>query len=350
MNNIDLKKLNKNERINLFTKLTPEQISSVELPPSKSYLKKSFEALFSNPLAVISIITLLIVVILILISLFICPYDYKSIIEVNGIRDATAKNLFPFQYSKLELEAMANGQKIFPHIFGTDSICRDYFARCMTGTILSLLIGLVASLIVVVVGTIYGSIAGFVGGTTDLIMMRIVDIIYSLPDMLIIILLSILLRAIIPVTGKGIIGLLGPNIFSMFVVYALFYWVSMARVVRGQILSIRERDYITSLKIIGASNKRIILKHIIPNCLSVIFIAVALQIPSAIFTESYLSFVGLGVEEPLSSLGSLSSKALTEIGTNTYKLFCPSVIIVLIVLSFNLLGNALRDAFDPNMK
>lgn len=338
---------NKKDLGDLLTKVTFHENDIKSSKESKSYFKRSIETFFSNPVVKFSIIMLIIVTILILVAFIICPYKYDEIIEVNGIRDISAKNLAPFEYSNLELEVIKNGGKIFPHMFGTDSLCRDYFSRCMVGTLLSLCIGIIASVLVIFIGVIYGSIAGFAGGKVDLIMMRIVDVIHSIPDMLIIILLSVLLREIAPMSNKGIFNTFGPNIFSMFVVYALLYWVSMARTVRGQILSIRERDYITALKIMGASKKRIIIKHIIPNCLSVIFIAVALQIPSAIFTESYLSFVGMGVEEPMPSLGSLASNALPEISTNTYKLLLPSLLIVMIVLSFNLVGNALRDAFDP---
>lgn len=350
MNNIDLLKLNNDDLSRLFSKIDKEKATIIELPPSKSYFRKSFEAFINNPIGIASVVMLLFVILLIIFAYLVCPYGYMDIIEVNGIRDVTARNLLPFTYSKLEMEAIANGTYIFPHIFGTDSVCRDYFARCITGTVLSLSIGIVASTLVVIIGTIYGSISGFLGGKVDLFMMRVVDVIYSLPDMLVIILLSVLLRTIVSPTNRGLLSIIGPNIFSMFIVYALLYWVSMARMVRGQILSIRERDYITSLKIIGANNSRVIINHIIPNCLSVIFIAVALQIPSAIFTESYLSFVGLGVEEPLPSLGSLANTALAEISTNAYKLFFPAILIIFIVLSFNLLGNALRDAFDPKGK
>lgn len=350
MNKIDLKELNTNDKERLLSKLDFEEKEITELPKSKSYLRKSFESLFSNPVAVASVIVLVIVILLIAFYFFVCPYNYKEIIEINGVRDITARNLHPFQYSKLEMQAIQNGQKIFPHIFGTDSICRDYFARTMMGTILSLGIGLVASTIVMVIGTIYGSIAGLLGGKVDLVMMRIVDVIYAIPEMLVIIIISVIFKELIPLKSHGAMNFFGPNILSMFVVYALLYWVSMARMVRGQILSIREKEYIVSLKIIQAKTSRIILKHIIPNCLSVIFIALALQIPSAIFTESYLSFVGLGVEEPLPSLGSLANNALTELGVNDYKLFFPSIMIIAIVLSFNLLGNAMRDAFDPKGK
>jgi oligopeptide transport system permease protein len=187
------------------------------------------------------------------------------------------------------------------------------------------------------------------GGRVDLIMMRIVDIIYSLPDMLIIILLSVVLNATISTEGT-IFAKLGTNMISLFIVYGLLYWVGMARLVRGQILTIKNNEYILAAKATGAKSGRIIIKHIIPNCISVIFISTALQIPSAIFTESYLSFVGLGVQAPMPSLGSLANSAREGLQSYPYKLVFPAVVICLIVLSFNLLGDGLRDAFDPKLK
>jgi oligopeptide transport system permease protein len=167
--------------------------------------------------------------------------------------------------------------------------------------------------------------------------------------MLIIILLSVVLNATISTEGT-IFAKLGTNMISLFIVYGLLYWVGMARLVRGQILTIKNNEYILAAKATGAKSGRIIIKHIIPNCISVIFISTALQIPSAIFTESYLSFVGLGVQAPMPSLGSLANSAREGLQSYPYKLVFPAVVICLIVLSFNLLGDGLRDAFDPKLK
>ncbi|MBR6780868.1 MAG: ABC transporter permease, partial [Clostridia bacterium] len=243
-----------------------------------------------------------------------------------------------------------NGGERFPHILGTDEQCRDYFVRVIYGTRVSLTVGLFASIIVLIIGLIYGSISGYLGGKVDLIMMRIVDIIYSLPDMLIIILLSVVLNEILVFPSGTLLAELGSNMISIFIVFGLLYWVSMARLIRGQILSIKENEYILAARSIGAKPGRIIKKHIIPNCLSVIIISVALQIPSAIFTESYLSFIGLGVKAPMPSLGSLANAARGGIMTYPYKLVFPAIMICLIVLSLNLLGDGLRDAFDPKLK
>jgi oligopeptide transport system permease protein len=195
-----------------------------------------------------------------------------------------------------------------------------------------------------------GSISGYFGGKVDLIIMRIVDIIYSLPDMLIIILLSVVLNEAIKFKPGTILADLGSNMISIFIVFGCLYWVSMARLIRGQILSIKENEYILAARSIGARPARIIRTHILPNCLSVIIISTALQVPSAIFTESYLSFIGLGVKAPMPSLGSLANAARSGLQSYPHKLIFPAIVICLIVLSLNLLGDGLRDAFDPKLK
>ena len=215
---------------------------------------------------------------------------------------------------------------------------------------MSLAVGFFASIIVLVIGMTIGSIAGYCGGKVDLIIMRIVDIIYSLPDMLMIILLATVLKeALSPVLEGTVLEKLGTNMISLFIVFGLLYWVSMARLIRGQILSLREQEYVLAARATGARGKWVITKHLIPNCISVIIISTALQIPSAIFTESYLSFLGLGVNAPMPSLGSLASDALNGINSYPYRLVFPAIVISLIVLSLNLFGDGLRDAFDPKL-
>ncbi len=317
---------------------------------STTFFKDGMRKLMKNPLAVASIIVLVLVIGTIIFAPMVVPYGYEEMISVNGKRDKTAKNLGPFEYSKREQALIDEGGSVFPHIMGTDSQCRDYFIRVVVGTRISLSVGLFASILVLIIGVLYGSISGYVGGRADLIMMRIVDIIYSLPDMLIIILLSVVLNERLAGSNNPIIQSLGTNMVSIFVVFGLLYWVGMARLVRGEILKIKNNEYILAAKAVGAKSSRIIRKHIIPNCISVIIITTALQIPSAIFTESFLSFVGMGVKAPMPSLGSLANSAREGLQSYPLQLVFPAVTIVLIVLAFNLLGDGLRDAFDPRLR
>ena len=341
-------------QINLakFEKATEEEKRQQDvMSESTTFFKDGMRKLMKNPLAVMSLIFLIFILLVITFAPMVVPYSYSQINTVNGVREKKEKNLAPFEYSEMEQEYMAEGGKVFPHIMGTDAQCRDYFMRIVYGTRVSLAVGLFASILVLIIGLLYGSISGYLGGRVDLIMMRIVDIIYSLPDMLIIILLSVVLDEVLSSVIQGtIFARLGVNMIALFIVYGLLYWVGMARLVRGQILTIKNNEYVLAAKASGAKSGRIIRKHIIPNCISVIFISTALQVPSAIFTESYLSFLGLGVSAPMPSLGSLANEAREGLQSYPWKLWLPAIVICLIVLSFNLLGDGLRDAFDPKLK
>ena len=319
---------------------------------STTFFKDGMKRLMRNPLAVGSIIVLAVLILTIIVAPMIVPYGYEEINNIDGRRDRTASNLGPFQYSETEQQWMEEtGESRFPHIFGTDSLGRDYFMRVIYGTRVSLLVGFFASILVMIIGVLYGSVAGYAGGKVDLIMMRICDIIYSLPDLLMVILLSVVLDETL---GKAIEGTVfasvGSNMLALFIVFALLYWVGMARLVRGQILTVKENEYVLAARTIGTKPSRILRKHILPNCLSVIIISVALQVPSAIFTESYLSFLGLGVSAPMPSLGSHANSARGALTSYPHQLVFPAVMICLIVLAFNLLGDGLRDAFDPKLR
>ena len=334
-----------------FEKATDEEKKQQDvMSESTTFFKDGMKKLMKNPFAVGSMIVLIAIVLMIIIVPLVVPYNYSEIISVNGKRDNGAKNLAPFTYSKMEQEYISQGGKVFPHIMGTDELSRDYFVRVVYGTKVSLIVGVFASLVVLIIGVLYGSISGYAGGRTDLIMMRIVDIIYSLPDLLVIILLSVVFKETMDFSHNPFLAKIGTNMISIFLVFGLLYWVGMARLVRGQILSIKENEYILAARAIGAKPGHIIWHHVLPNCISVIIIATALEIPSAIFTESFLSFIGLGVALPMPSLGSLASMAREGMQSSPLKLVLPSVMIVLIVLAFNLLGDGLRDAFDPKLR
>ena len=324
-----------------------EKESLVVMRESVSFWKDGFRRLRKNKVAMVSLVVIIIVMILSFIVPEFYPYAYDT--QIKG-----ANNLKPMEYSAAELDAIANGESVFPHILGTDKMGRDYAIRVMMGSRISLLVGLIATAIILVIGSVYGSIAAFFGGWVDLVMMRIVDIIYTVPDVLLIVLLSFALKApleeLAMLPGFGWIQIVGKNLISIFIVFALLYWVGMARMVRSQILMLKESEYVTAARALGATSGRIIKKHLLTNCIGTLIVTTTLQIPSSIFTESFLSFLGLGVAVPLPSLGSLASDAINGLNTNPHLLFIPALLISLIILSFNLLGDGLRDAFDPKMK
>ena len=328
----------------LFDKASDEEKAQVVTQrESISFMKDAMRRLVRNKMAMTCLVILILITLIAIFVPMFYPYSYTK-------QDVSAKYLQPFEYSKKEMVKINKGEFVFPHIMGTDNLGRDYAIRVIYGTRISLMVGFISALIVVVIGILYGSISGYFGGKVDIIMMRIVDIIYSLPDVLIVILLSVALKDIISLSKNELIIKLGAGMISIFIVFGLLYWVGMARQVRGQILSIKEQEYVLAARAMGASPMHIIFKHMIPNCVSVIIITAAMQIPSAIFTESFLSFVGMGVSMPMPSLGSLASDARSGLVSYPYMLVFPAATIFLIVLSFNLLGNGLRDAFDPKLR
>ena len=318
--------------------------------PSSTFFRDGVKRLMKNKVAAVSLLMIVIITLACIVLPYFWPYSYDKMLGVTPGKpvDSSYNNLAPFTWGKTELKRIEAGEKLFPHIFGTDAHGRDYFIRVVYGTRISLAVGFFASIIVLIIGMTVGSIAGYCGGKVDIIIMRIVDIIYSLPDTLVIILLAVVLGQVLNVEGT-ILEKIGSNIISMFIVFGLLYWVSMARLIRGQILSLREQEYVLAAQATGAKGGWIIRKHLLPNCISVVIISTALQIPNAIFTESFLSFLGLGVNAPMPSLGSLASDALNGINSYPYRLVIPAVVICLIVLSLNLFGDGLRDAFDPKL-
>ena len=325
----------------------------VKMRPSTTFFKDGMKRLMKNKVAAISMFLIIIIALGSILIPFFWPYKYDKMLGNTPGKpmDPSYNNLAPFTYGETEQERIAAGEKVFPHIFGTDAQGRDYFIRIVFGTRISLAVGFFASIIVLIIGLTIGSIAGYIGGKVDIIIMRIVDIIYSLPDTLMVILLGSVMKVTLgPLLEGTILARLGTNMVSLFLIFALLYWCSMARLIRGQILSLREQEYVLAAQATGAKAGWVIRKHLLPNCISVVIISTCLQIPSAIFTESYLSFLGLGVNAPMPSLGSLASDALNGYASYPYRLIIPAIVISLIVLSLNLFGDGLRDAFDPKLK
>ena len=257
----------------------------------------------------------------------------EKVTEADAVKALGIKHSM-FGYSNKELQKKAEGEKVFPHVFGTDDQGRDIMVRVMVGSRVSIIVGVCAALLVLIIGALYGSISGYCGGMVDTVMQRIVEIIYSIPEMLIILLLSATLKPALEQfqnSGDGIlqslVTLLGPNLISMFIAFGLLYWVTMSRIIRGQILQLKQQEYVTAARALGAKGGRIITKHLLPNCIGQIVTTTFLQIPSAIFLESFLSFLGVGVSAPLTSLGSMCSEALSGLTTYPYRLFIPAVIL-----------------------
>ncbi len=324
-----------------------EKESLVIMRESVGFWKDGLRRFKKNRVAMTAFTVVVIIMILAFIVPAFYPYGYEQ--QMKG-----SERLGIMEYSAKEIERMNAGESIFPHFLGTDQNGRDYTIRVLVGARVSMTVGIIASLLILIIGSVYGAVAGYFGGKVDMIMMRIVDVLYTIPDVLIIILLAQVLKFplqnLSKVPGFGWITALGPNMVSMFLVFALLYWVGMARIVRGQIMVLKQNEYVTAARALGASNGRIIRRHLITNCIGTLIVTTTLQIPSSIFTESFLSFLGLGVQAPMPSLGSLASNALNGLQTYPEKLFAPAFMIFVIILSFNLLGDGLRDAFDPKMK
>ncbi len=279
-------------------------------------------------------------------------------VDEDSIRKELGIKKHIFGYSQAELERKANGEKVFPHVFGTDMYGRDILVRVMYGARVSMSVGVFAAILVLVIGALYGAISGYCGGKVDAVMQRIVELIYAVPEMLVVLLIATALKPILTdyVNSSGtspmksFVNVLGPNLISMFIAFGLLYWVTMSRIIRGQVLQLKQQEYVTAARALGASGGRIIRCHLLPNCIGQIVVTTCLQIPSAIFLESFLSYLGVGVSAPLPSLGSMATDALSGMYTYTYRLIVPSVILSIMILAFNLFGDGLRDALDPKLK
>lgn len=271
-----------------------------------------WKKLKKNKLAVLGT---LIVIIFILAAVFadlIAPYSYQ---EIN----------MPNQYQPPSLS----------HLFGTDALGRDLFSRIIYGSRISLSIGFITAIVALLIGVTYGATAGFTGGKTDEIMMRFVDILYCLPVMFFVIMLTMLL---------------GRNFYLLFIAIGAVSWKNIARITRGQIITLKNNEYIHAARLIGLSSARLIFRHLIPNALGPIIVYVTLTIPSVILFESFLSFLGLGVQPPMTSWGSLAAEGKDAILSYPWLILFPGITLTLVLFSLNFLGEGLRDALDPTIK
>lgn len=226
----------------------------------------------------------------------------------------------------------ANQAPSMAHWFGTDNLGRDIFARTWYGARISLFIGLTAAFLDLIIGVIWGSIAGYLGGKVDEYMMRIADILSGVPYLLVVILLMVIMP---------------PGLWTLIIAMVITGWIGMARIVRGEVLKLKAEEFVLASKSLGASTLRIMSKHLIPNALGAILVTLTLTIPTAIFTEAFLSFLGLGVPAPQASWGTMTSDALSSLRYYPFQLFFPAFFICLTMLAFNVVGDGMRDALDP---
>ena len=301
----------------LFKPLRKKELQVELVRPSTTYWQDAWRRLKQNRVAMGSIILIALILLLAIAGPIFSPYTYSG-------QDFARKNQGPSA----------------EHWFGTDSLGRDLFTRVLHGARISLSIGFVAAL-VALLGVFYGAVSGFAGGRVDNVMMRIVDIMYSIPFLLWVIMMMVYLKEILP-ENAGLI--------AMYIALGLVYWLDMARIVRGQILSLKEQEFVLAAHTIGAPRARILLRHLIPNSMGPIIVTATLAIPEAIFTEAFLSFIGLGVSAPRASWGMLASDALVSLKSHPHLLFFPAAAICITLLAFNFLGDGLRDALDPRMR
>lgn len=303
----------------LFTPLSEDEkkVNAI-VRPSIGYWKDAWIRLKKDKISLISLGLVILIVIGAITVPMLSKYNYAT-------NDLMSTNMKPSA----------------EHWFGTDQLGRDIFVRVFFGARYSLIIAVVAALINLVIGVLYGGIAGFFGGKVDNILMRIVDIIYSIPLTIYVIILMTILNK----PGSG-----GSGLWTIILALSISYWIGMARIVRGDVLQLKQQEFVLAAKALGASNTRILIRHLIPNCIGSIMVTMTLLIPEAVFTEAFLSFIGLGLVPPKASLGTLANEAMQAIYTSPYQLVFPAVMICLIILGFNLFGDGLNQALDPKNK
>lgn len=283
-----------------------------KMRPSLTYGQDAWRRLQLNKIAMLSLFILIFLTLMCIFGPSLSGYDFKT---TNSLQ--------------------LNSPPSLQHWFGTDPLGRDLFSRVWQGGRISLLIGFIGTFICITVGTMYGCISGYIGGRADHYMMRVIEVLVSIPSLVMVILLSLYL---------------GSGMLSLIIALTAFGWTSTARMIRGQVLQIKQQEFVLAAVSLGASTARIIIKHLIPNTLGIIIVDITFTIPGLIFAEAFLSFMGLGVQIPKTSWGALASSARDNIMFYPYQLFFPSLMIALTMLSFSLLGDGLRDALDPKLR
>lgn len=277
-----------------------------------SYWKDAWLRLCRNKLAMCGLILLVLFIVMAIIVPFVSPYTYyETCLHLKNTPPCKA------------------------HWFGTDELGRDLFTRIWWGARISLFVGITAAVLDMVIGVLYGACAGMIGGKTEEAMMRVTDIFHSLPHLLIVILLMVVMKS---------------GLFTILVALTITGWINMARIIRGQILQIKNSDFVMAAYMLGASRVRILFRHLIPNCIGSIVTTMTLTIPTAIFSEAFLSFLGLGVQAPVASWGTMASDGLAALRYYPWRLLFPAVFISITMLVFNLLGDGIRDSFDPRLR
>lgn len=290
--------------------------------PALGYFQDAWRRLKQNKLAIVCLFYIIFIIVGSIVFPMISGYTISEQFQDDGLK--------PIGYVRVAEDGSEH-----LHLWGTDKFGRDMFTRVWFGARISMTIGITAAVINLLVGALYGGISGYFGGRVDNVMMRIVEVINGVPYMIVVILL---------------LTVMSPGIGTIILAYAATGWTGMARLVRGQVLQQREQEYVLASRVLGAESWRIIFRHLLPNSLSVIIVQMTLTIPGAIFTEAFLSYIGLGVRIPLASWGTLCNEGAAYFRLTPHLLFLPAFFISLTMLSFNLLGDALRDVLDPRMR
>lgn len=322
------------------TTANPNQIASLGLTrPSRTLAQDAVERLFKNKAAIAGLV---VVLVFILMAIFASVISPKNPLTIHK-----GKNYYPAAW---ENKAEVGKKGTWEFALGTDSVGRDVLSRTIYGARVSIMVGFVPTIIIIIIGASIGMISGYLGGNVDNVLMRLTDIIYAFPDLLLFIIVMVSLRDT-PI-GQALNGLL-----LLFIIFAIVNWVGLARLVRGQVLSLKEKEFVEAARCVGASDWHIMFRHILPNCIGVIVVYAAFRIPGLIITEAILGYLGVGLRpatDPnaifITSWGSLLLDGQASLNAQPWMLLAPAICVALIVMAFTFLGDGLRDALDPRMR